>query len=102
MKEWQAGVDAFLAGLPDGRSLDELVSAFAEPGVPAPSAVREAIARQARLEGRFDHFAPDVARMLEVSEETACTLLDGIGRGESWVAGPVPGVLLYHVAGGPS
>jgi putative transcriptional regulator len=51
---------------------------------------------------RFERFAADVAKLLDIDEATAQTLLDGIDRGENWVPGLFPGMDLYHVDGGPT
>jgi putative transcriptional regulator len=93
-------LDAFLADLPED-GVDALVAAVEGEGV-APPALRADLLREARLEGRFHRFAARVADLLDVSEETARALLDGIGRAESWGDGGVPGVDLYHVEGGPA
>lgn len=67
---------------------------------PAPS-LRDALLSAARVEGRFDRFAPVVAELLDVSEARAIELLDGIAREDVWAGSPVPGVRLYHIEGGP-
>lgn len=92
-------LDPFLGDLPDGE-VESLALALSEEVAPRAS-LRDAIVGAAKLEGRLDRFAALVAELLDVSEERASALLDGIARPESWTAGPVPGVTLYHVEGGP-
>jgi anti-sigma factor ChrR (cupin superfamily) len=94
-------VDRFIAEIPDDGGLDLVANALAAKAeVPRPG-VRDAILAKARSTGRYDRFAKTVAEMIDVDEASASSLLDGIDRKESWVKGPVPGVLLYHLSGGP-
>jgi putative transcriptional regulator len=58
-------------------------------------------ARLAARPGRFAAFVARVARALEVGEDVARRLLDGIDVAASWVAGPSPSSRLYHVEPGP-
>lgn len=104
MSRWEDElVDAFLADLGASDGLDPLVDAatWASGAAPLPAGMREAILASARTEGRHERFARDVARLLDVDEGRARELLDGIDRSESWVAGPLPDVSLYHLEGGP-
>ena len=50
---------------------------------------------------RFERFADDVADLLDIDAEQAQKLLDGVDQDENWSAGPVEGMTLYHVEGGP-
>ena len=50
---------------------------------------------------RFDRFAKDVTTLLDIDEDQALALLEGIDKSSNWSQGPVPGMTLYHVEGGP-
>ncbi len=101
MSRWEDElVDVFLAEVPEDE-VDALVGALDEPVSPPPS-LRASILDGAMLEGRFDRFRAAAAELLEIGEERAGALLDGIGRAESWGPSPVPWIELYHVEGGPS
>ena len=51
---------------------------------------------------RFERFAAQVANLLDVDEEAAQRLLDGIDQSENWEEGLTEGMELYHVEGGPA
>lgn len=101
MSRWEDElVDPFLADLSDEDGIDALAEGISEEIVPRAS-LRDAILAAAKVDGRLDRFAALVAELLDVSEARASSLLDGIARPDAWIDGPVPGVSLYHVQGGP-
>jgi len=51
---------------------------------------------------RFHRFSEQVASLLDIGEARAETLLDAIDHAQSWEAGLMPGMELYHVEGGPA
>ena len=66
-----------------------------------PSTDLEARILAALPEQRFERFSKDVTELLDISEENALQLLNGIDESANWSEGPVPGMTLYHVEGGP-
>ncbi len=101
MSRWEDElVDPFLVDVGEATEVESMVG-IASGEVAPHASLRDAILGAAALEGRLDRFAAVVAELLDVSEDRASQLLDGIVRAESWTEGPVPGVSLYHVEGGP-
>ena len=99
MSHWEDELeDRFLAELDPADA--EALARLAKEGA-APKGLRAKLLADATLEGRFDHHAAGVAELLNLSEERARELLDGIGLAESWHASPVPNVELYDIEGGP-
>ena len=76
------------------------LSAGLEPVEPPPG-LRQAVLAAAEHRGRFQRFTAKVAELLVLGEERAGELLDAIGDPTSWESGPLPGVTLFHVEGGP-
>ena len=50
---------------------------------------------------RFDDLKAQVALLLDVDGEQAARFLLNIDRASTWSPGPIPGVDIYHVEGGP-
>ncbi|MCA9607046.1 MAG: cupin domain-containing protein [Myxococcales bacterium] len=101
MSGWEDDLeDPFLAELSvqDTAALSE---ALVEGAAPPPS-LRDRIMAAASLEGRFERYVATTARLLDVDEDRARGLLDGIGRGEVWYQGLLPDVSLYDIEGGPA
>ena len=71
-----------------------------------PTEIPSAAARNSLFAGlttsRFERFSKIVAGLLDIDQKTANGLLDGIDLAESWEAGLMPGMELYHVEGGPA
>jgi mannose-6-phosphate isomerase-like protein (cupin superfamily) len=88
--------------LAEGLSIDD-VARIAQTMTPAlpPSDLRDRVMRSIATGGRLHRFADSVARALDVAADCARALLDGIDEATSWAAGPLPGVALYDVRGGP-
>jgi putative transcriptional regulator len=74
----------------------------AMPRISPPSAVRDRLMSTVSRGGRFDRLIEHVARLIDVGTDKAKALLDGIDDAASWVAGPAPGVMLFHLEGGPA
>jgi quercetin dioxygenase-like cupin family protein len=51
---------------------------------------------------RFERFTQQVGALLDIDHGQALTLLNGIDDVNSWEAGLMPGMALYHVEGGPA
>lgn len=102
MSAWEKDlVDPFLADVED-EQVAALLEALAGAAVSPPRSLRDRIMASADLDGRFDRFLDSVAELLDVDSSRARSLLDGIGRSESWYQGLVPDVKLYDIEGGPS
>jgi hypothetical protein len=67
----------------------------------SPSSSLESRILSSLLENRFERFTTDVASLLDVDPVQAKELLDGIDASDNWVDGPVEGMTIYHVDGGP-
>jgi quercetin dioxygenase-like cupin family protein len=80
----------------------ELFRRLAEPlaRIDPRDEVRARMLAAANEKGRLHRFAEPVARLLDVGEERARELIDGIDDPASWVGAPFPGVELYHIEGG--
>ncbi len=77
-----------------------LLAASVPPRAPSPHA-RERLLSFIRGEGRFADFVPDVARLFDLAPATAGQLLARLEEPGEWHEGPVPGVTLMPVTGGP-
>jgi putative transcriptional regulator len=102
----RAPVEEHLAGCARCRAeldaLREVVGAAGAqlaPVQPAPIA-RLRLLDSARAPGRYA-FADLVGRVFDLPREGAVGLLDAVDRAASWVAGPLPGVELFHFEAGP-
>jgi len=98
-------VDDFLlelneAGADEDAALEAL-GALVSP-VDPPADLRDRVLRSAAEGGRLHRFADRVAHVLDVTTERARALLDGVDDPTSFGDGPLPGLDLYHVAGGPA
>lgn len=76
--------------------------AVATPPVTPPRTVRDRVLASVAAGGRLERFAAHISRIIDVSFDKAKALLDAIDDPSSWVPGPVPGVLLFHLEGGPA
>jgi putative transcriptional regulator len=76
--------------------------ALALPPLPVTERTWADLEAQLTRPGRFAAFTSRVARALEVGEDVARRLLDGIDLASSWVAGPSPSSRLYHIEPGPT
>jgi putative transcriptional regulator len=65
-----------------------------------PSDALRARLMASAAQGRLDRYRLQVARLLDIDEERASELLDGIDDPSSFEAGPLPGIDLFHVEGG--
>lgn len=102
MSGWDEDLeDPFLAELSAEEATALVLALARESAAPAP-ALRDRIMASAQLDGRFDRYLAQTARLLDVDEDSARALLDGIGRGDVWYQGLVPDVKLYDVDGGPA
>jgi len=91
--------DAFVADLSDeDRQTAAELASLLEPVSPTASLRDRLMA--ATEKGRLAHFAAPVAKLLAVDEARAEAMLDAIDEPASWSPNPLPGVTLYHVAGG--
>lgn len=68
----------------------------------APAAARDRLLRALVSDGRLASFAPQVARLLDVSVDAARAMLDVASGSTAYEPGPFDGVALYHVQGGPA
>jgi putative transcriptional regulator len=69
----------------------------------APSTtIRARVLAAAEAKGRLAAFAEAVMGLFEVSREKALALLDAVDAADAWEAGPVPGLALMHLKGGPA
>lgn len=83
-------------------SADELAAITQSlPPVPPSNELFSRIEATAQSEGRFHRFTDHVADLADVDGERARDLLDGLDAPDSWEAGPIPGMRLYHIDGGP-
>ncbi len=89
--------------LDDGlASIDELASIAKGLAPIAPSsAARSRLMASVKTTSRFAQFAAGVAKILDVAQDRAKTMLDAIDDAVSWVPSPLPMAALYHVDGGP-
>jgi putative transcriptional regulator len=101
-------VEAHLAACPscaaEARAWDETVVALAEtlpPLEPSP-AIRARVLAAAEAKGRLASFADAVVRLFQVPKEKALALLDAVDAADAWEPGPVPGLALMHLKGGPA
>lgn len=76
-----------------------LAEALPTPDAPCPVRARLLLAAEAR--GRLARFAAALSSIFEIDDDKARALLDEIDAPEAWEAGPVPGVALFHLKGGP-
>lgn len=82
------------------RRSTEALAAAVPPRPPAAS-VRERLMAFVRGEGRFADFVPELARLFDVDEATARQLVTRLHEPDAWMEGPVPGVHIQPVEGGP-
>jgi mannose-6-phosphate isomerase-like protein (cupin superfamily) len=69
---------------------------------PLRASLRERLIESTRQTSRFEAFVGEVGRLLDIGLDAARTLLWGVDDPSSWVSAPMPGVALFHVAGGPA
>ena len=83
--------------------LESLVLAMSDVAavVPPPDALRTHLLASLDVTHRFDDLEGEVASLLDVDAEQAARFLLNIDRVEAWSPGPVPGVDIFHVEGGP-
>lgn len=86
------------------REWDDIGHALSDalPAATPPAPIRARVLAAVEGRGRFDRFARQLATILETSLEKARALLDAIDAAEAWEPGPVPGLALIHLKGGPS
>jgi quercetin dioxygenase-like cupin family protein len=90
--------DAFLAEVAgDAADLDALALALGTGAIAPPASMRDRILAEARHEGRFARFAPEMGKILGIAIERAQALLDAAHDPKVWVPSPVPGIELYHL-----
>jgi anti-sigma factor ChrR (cupin superfamily) len=70
------------------------------PVEPSPS-LRSRILADAEPGARFLDLSARLAGLIDVSDRVAADLLRGIDDPENWNRGPLPGIELYHLDGGP-
>lgn len=74
----------------------------ASPKQAPASNSREALISALDLSCRFERFVPQVAALLDLSEERARQYLIQIDEPRSWEMIPLPGVKLFHIEPGPA
>jgi quercetin dioxygenase-like cupin family protein len=99
----QATIDALLDELCGEGDDEALLARLADllPRTPPDGSTRARLLTTVGRGGRLHRFAPEVARLLDITEERARALLDGVDDKKSWEASPLDNVTLYHVDGGP-
>ena len=75
---------------------------LALPEAAPPPPLRDRILRSVSGVSRFDDFAERTARIIDVAVDKARALLARIDDPAAWSDGPLPGVRLYHLDGGPA
>ncbi len=83
---------------------DDVFVALAESLAPAPSpagARDRLLAAATRGSRRFAPFVPALERLFNLGADAVQAFLDRATRAASWVAGPLEGVELLHLDGGP-
>lgn len=99
-----ARVDAHLAECAQCRALlDADAALIADPrldSVALPPSGR--LLAAATTLARFEHFADDVARLMDVTEAVARGWLSRIDDAASWSSAAIPDVGLFHIEGGPA
>ncbi len=94
-------VDELIA---DGDADHELVAKIADALAPASTAatgdIRRRLLERVQQGGRLHRFASEVAEILDIDEDKAKALLDGIDKPANWEGSPLPDVGLYHLEGG--
>lgn len=104
----RARVDAHLASCPscaaEARAWEATGLALADvlPKPEAPSTIRARLLAAAEANGRLAKFTDAVARVFEIPIDKARALLDAADAEGAWEAGPLPGVALMHLKGGPA
>ncbi len=104
----RARAEAHLATCPscsaEAQAWEEIGVALAEslPGSAAPTTIRARVLAAAAAKGRLARFADAVMHLFEVPEEKALALLEAVDAIEAWEPGPVPGLALMHLKGGPA
>ncbi len=88
------------AGVSEAEAMEVLLDSL-EPA-PLPATLRARILEATRTESRFASFTAQVAKLVDVTVDTAKELLLGIDREESWGPAAVPAMLLYNFDGGPA
>ena len=88
-------------------SIDEIAGlltgvAFSLPEAGPSIAVRERLIASCENTNRFEQFASRVGELIDVAKDKAERLLAAIDSATSWGDGPIPGMSLYHLDGGPS
>lgn len=72
------------------------------PAVEPAATVRARVLAAAAAKGRLAAFADAVERLFQVPREKALALLDAVDAADAWEPGPVPGLALMHLKGGPA
>jgi quercetin dioxygenase-like cupin family protein len=95
--------DAFIEenleeGLKAKEGLEDIIDAL-EPETPSAGLAASILA--ALPTQRFTRFANEVADLLDIDMKQAQNLLDGVDDSSNWAAGPIDGMTIYHVEGGP-
>ena len=95
--------DAFIKedledGLDAKEGLEDIINAL-EPQTPSTGLAESILA--ALPQRRFARFTQDVAELLDIASAQAEKLLDGIDKKANWSDGPIEGMTIYHVEGGP-
>jgi predicted ChrR family anti-sigma factor len=104
----RAAVDAHLtscaACAAEARAWDETGLALLDalPTTAPKSPLRARVLAAVEARGRLAGFAEALASIFETSLEKARALLDAIDAPEAWEPGPVPGIALMHLKGGPA
>lgn len=86
------------------RQWEEAFVALAEslPSLEPSTTIRARVLAAAAANGRLAAFAEAVVRLFEVPREKALALLDAVDAADAWEPGPVPGLSLMHLKGGPA
>jgi quercetin dioxygenase-like cupin family protein len=85
----------------DAAAIDGLAGGGSPAPAPPSRELRDRLLAETKKGGRFERFTDQVARLLDLDSAEAEKLLDGIDDPRSWGPGLMPGMDLYHVAGGP-
>jgi len=81
--------------------LEALVLAMADDCDAPSDALRTHLLSSLEQTHRFDDLEAQVASLLDVDGEQAARFLLNIDQADAWSPGPVPGVDIFHVEGGP-
>jgi hypothetical protein len=67
-----------------------------------PESLRTRLMQSLASTHRFEELEATVASLLDVDASTAARFLLAVDSADAWSAGPVPGVDIFHVEGGPA